>query len=571
MDLFAKANQALVGDSDDIVVYDLDSYFQHLEDLVDYDRSFIRLPLEEEPFEIVDGGKNGRRIIKIPEDFRKNGLSVQGDESAEIIYFSIDRYYDSFDLMGPRREEIENLENPKMPVRIVIQWQTKVRKGVSLALLDKDGRPFLDDEGKLYFGWPITSEITEEAGTVQFNVRFYQFSGQRNPETNEPILSFGLSTQTASIKINQALSYDITGTMDYNQDKDLAVFAGIETILGRNEMILNRIQNSTKYNPVSGVESPEPVFIKNLPTSEEIVKVPVKEFNSETNEWEPVIQEVNGEQVPVEESYYKMDLGENGKLNLQAFAIPSEGCGIITYSGRVKYTPDGQIYKINSEETNESYDAVFVRVSDFEFDAPTTLDGESFTAEAATDYIHSHRAEGFRYYKLQDGKMVVVTDRSNIEPGDLWDEFIDYEDEAEVEVPSLEVLHVSADKLITAPNDVNKVESQANQDAVTVTFENNTIIVTADLEELNSFASTNEAQGSGKWVGIDIDTGLDTILGATFNGFALTQADIDEAASVDLGDGHIILWIKAETLPKTIVLGAEGHEDATIEIILDEE
>lgn len=121
-------------------------------------------------------------------------------------------------------------------------------------------------------------------------------------------------------------------------------------------------------------------------------------------------------------------------------------------------------------------------------------------------------------------------------------------------------MQVTASKLTTAPNDVNKTESQANQDAVTVTSNESTITVKGNLETLNTFASTNEAQGSGKWIGIDIDTGLDSILDVTWGGQPLTQADVDEAASVGLGAGHIIFWVKAEALPRTITL---GHEEET--------
>lgn len=121
-------------------------------------------------------------------------------------------------------------------------------------------------------------------------------------------------------------------------------------------------------------------------------------------------------------------------------------------------------------------------------------------------------------------------------------------------------MQVTASKLTTAPNDVNKTESQANQDAVTVTSDESTITVKGNLETLNTFASTNEAQGSGKWIGIDINTGLDSILDVTWGGQPLTQADVDEAASVGLGAGHIIFWVKAEALPKTITL---GHEEET--------
>ena len=121
-------------------------------------------------------------------------------------------------------------------------------------------------------------------------------------------------------------------------------------------------------------------------------------------------------------------------------------------------------------------------------------------------------------------------------------------------------MQVTASKLTTAPNDVNKTESQANQDAVTVTSDESTITVKGNLETLNTFASTNEAQGSGKWIGIDINTGLDSILDVTWGGQPLTQADVDEAASVGLGAGHIIFWVKAEALPRTITL---GHEEET--------
>ncbi|MBO7079821.1 MAG: hypothetical protein J6W64_08455 [Bacilli bacterium] len=86
---------------------------------------------------------------------------------------------------------------------------------------------------------------------------------------------------------------------------------------------------------------------------------------------------------------------------------------------------------------------------------------------------------------------------------------------------------------------------------------------------MNEFASTNPSQGTHKWIGVDINTGLDTIVGATWNGYALTQDDVDEAASVGLGAGHIIFWTKADviaTTPANITIGAEGKEDVTITV-----
>ena len=122
-------------------------------------------------------------------------------------------------------------------------------------------------------------------------------------------------------------------------------------------------------------------------------------------------------------------------------------------------------------------------------------------------------------------------------------------------------------KLVTAPNDINKELSQANQDMISVIKGSNTEwVVVGSLEELKSFDSTNLAQGNGKWVGIDIDTGLDTIVGATWNGYALTQDDVNEAASVGLGAGHIIFWAKAEALPRTITIGAPEKENISVTV-----
>ena len=54
------------------IIYDLDTYFGRLKLLSEIDYSFLRLPLDEPTFDIMDG----RRVIKVPEDFNRNGISV---------------------------------------------------------------------------------------------------------------------------------------------------------------------------------------------------------------------------------------------------------------------------------------------------------------------------------------------------------------------------------------------------------------------------------------------------------------------------------------------------------------
>jgi len=55
---------------------------------------YTRLPLDEPPF-FIDANK---RTIEVPKDFAANGVSVQGDEIAEILFFKIDRFFDATDL-----------------------------------------------------------------------------------------------------------------------------------------------------------------------------------------------------------------------------------------------------------------------------------------------------------------------------------------------------------------------------------------------------------------------------------------------------------------------------------------
>lgn len=136
--------------------------------------------------------------------------------------------------------------------------------------------------------------------------------------------------------------------------------------------------------------------------------------------------------------------------------------------------------------------------------------------------------------------------------------------------PTDPALTLSGSKIATVADDVNKDESQANQDAITVTSSANAINIAADVDALNSFASTNPAQGSGKWVGLVVDTGLDDITKVSIDGTALTQADVDEAASVGVGAGSFVLWLKAEsTFPKTMTLSADDYADTVLTITLN--
>ena len=131
---------------------------------------------------------------------------------------------------------------------------------------------------------------------------------------------------------------------------------------------------------------------------------------------------------------------------------------------------------------------------------------------------------------------------------------------------SMNSVKVSINKLIEAPDDLNKVVSQENQDSISVVQNGNNAIIIGHIDALNVFASTNSAQGEAKWIGLDIGVNVNDITELTWNGFALSADDVAEAASVGLGDGHIVFWAKAEQLPRVIRIGREGYGEAEVKV-----
>ena len=121
-------------------------------------------------------------------------------------------------------------------------------------------------------------------------------------------------------------------------------------------------------------------------------------------------------------------------------------------------------------------------------------------------------------------------------------------------VPVLTTLSVTGTKVPST--DVSQSESQANQDEITVTSENNTINIATDVDGLEEFTTID---GTHKWVGVTVDTGVADIAGVKVDG-----------STVSVTDGKFSLWIDAEdTFPKTYVISATGYADTTITITLN--
>lgn len=233
---FAKITQAFEKDynlGDQAIVHknlkikNLDEYYAHIVDIAKLDGRFLRLPLWDEENELGEEFftiNADTRKITIPAHFRTNGIAVQEDNLAEIVYFTVDRYFDRTDLYT---KDIE------------IRWSLQPTNKALVGDSDSVKAVFIDDEslakeGKLIFGWPITKRMTAHKGTLSFAICFY--SQLSNVER-----LYSLNTVPASIAINGGLVLDNPSCTDFS------------------DSIMDCLVNST-YTPDSMQPIPTPIW-----------------------------------------------------------------------------------------------------------------------------------------------------------------------------------------------------------------------------------------------------------------------------------------------------------------------
>ena len=133
-----------------------------------------------------------------------------------------------------------------------------------------------------------------------------------------------------------------------------------------------------------------------------------------------------------------------------------------------------------------------------------------------------------------------------------------------------EAWSVSVAKIPTSTGD----DLTANQSKVTsITIEDGVITVAAPVSELIAFPSSNPAQGTHKWIGMLITTGLLDITEVKYNGSQLITADATEAAAVGGSAGDIVMWLKCNEIintPKVFTLWASGYPEATFTVVIAE-
>ena len=128
-----------------------------------------------------------------------------------------------------------------------------------------------------------------------------------------------------------------------------------------------------------------------------------------------------------------------------------------------------------------------------------------------------------------------------------------------------------ADADIAANQDKASVSiktAKVGKDAVTIKIE-------GGVDELKSVVPTGTTWPAGKWVAIDYATGFDSIVGVTYTSLTngstavLTEDDVAEAAALGLGDGHLVVWTRADgTLPSQFKL---EKDDRKVEVSINME
>jgi len=113
----------------------------------------------------------------------------------------------------------------------------------------------------------------------------------------------------------------------------------------------------------------------------------------------------------------------------------------------------------------------------------------------------------------------------------------------------------------------------ANQSKVTdISIKDDIISVSVDVDELVAFPSSNPAQGTHKWIGMNITTGLPDITAIKYNGYQLTAADATEAAAVGGSAGDIVMWLKCDEIvdtPKIFTLWSSGYGENTYMVVIE--
>ena len=165
-------------------------------------------------------------MIEVPEDFRRNGIGVVGDQVAEILYFKVARYFDRTDLGAES-------------VSILFEWNlSNDLKNPDPYILPNYLKDIESEPGYIIFGCPINDRITKTSGTKEVSVKFIK--GVIEDDMVKSI-EYSLNTIPVRVAINNGLN----------------LFQSVAIDRSVNDLINSRFQNSE----ASSAQVQEPVIL----------------------------------------------------------------------------------------------------------------------------------------------------------------------------------------------------------------------------------------------------------------------------------------------------------------------
>lgn len=397
--LFADINKQLGYEDSNNSIADIGDYFMELENIKSAldagkgDPYWLIIPGDEELFEIDANSRN----IKVPTDFNKNGIGVQGDHMAEVIYFSVDRYFDTTDLFNKE---------------ILVQYELP---GGDKYLAKTINKTLKYQDNKVVFGWIVTSDMTETAGNIKFAVRFYD----RNEEKTKLLYSF--STLTAVVKVNASLDFDIDAEDEINS-----------MIIDAEREYYNNLRASTSDN--IAIPAAEPVFIDLVPDTGEEFTYDISQVFSGRAKFDPsklenkamgsisyefrYIDKDENEKAPTNQTkleYYEIDLSNETPNEYETYYI-EEKAGEQPYYVVYPYSdweknedsrPD-KLFKVKATLQPDKAGAYFLKATNYAGRGNVArADSEkwyiAFAKEAIIDYINGLEEGTYEHQKIEQG------------------------------------------------------------------------------------------------------------------------------------------------------------------------
>ena len=626
--LFEEAAAALLSDAmlkseleleEDFSIGSLNEYYAYLEKLMklnineeDEDSEtrrnliahFARVPLDEDFFKI---NANSRTITVPSTSFGRYGVGVQGDVLAEVVYFTIDRYFDSTDLAGS-------------DIHIAIQWEARDENKNLIAGLSKNfGKDIamIDGHPSIIFGWPISPELTAAAGKIKFAVRFYKFSNEN--ESGTKTLVYNFNTLPAEVSINASLNYDIINDSTLKE-------------VDYGKVITGRIKSNGIYDPNAEIPSAPTLTTKlfirypdDIPEGAKVVDLqdngdPVQlAIGAKKTDWGTLQYEwhryeySNGE--------YETDSATTLTENIRYIYVPVDTSEDIHNTTQEYYTGTEYVNETLTKATlvlSDELDHIVARNGEFYHDyddssinlykrlsvASVNKVGEYAVDVTARKGVNSStrtmpQSERIRIPGPQKPVISLPEETENISVTQedqivhaIADEnhsvtLVVNAQEGEVGKPSSEVgenpnvsltyswkkvntdgttsqlleppamsvsvvpiSHLPEDpswRANTEEDDIPGYKGEFNQENVTISQDGNVVNIYLH-DELKEYLSTNPSQGIHQWVALDIDTGEESLEGVTWNDYAhdVYTFTAEDDNDLDVGYGHIVFWIKID-------------------------